>query len=224
MEKTEAELRKEFLKKHWIYYLMLEKDFLDIERYLTLDEDNFNAFSNEYIKQYQVICSEIDVVAKAYCKELNPIFNGENSNAYCKCIIDNVTDFSDRVISVKRENINVKPWENWSYTETTTEEGKRKIEANNPKWWRLYNKVKHERISIEDETGLPYYKLANQKNVLNALAGLFQLEMYYYRLLRQKLFTTEPDMPFPLSQIFEIENWGNRCQMISDIIFIEHDE
>ena len=60
--------RDEFLRRYWDYYLLLEKDFLDTERYLSIDAVNFNAFSNEYIKQYQTICSEIDVIAKSFCK------------------------------------------------------------------------------------------------------------------------------------------------------------
>ena len=66
--------------------MILEKDFLATERYLTIDPLNFGAFSNEYIKQYQAICSEIDVIAKSYCKELESSFNGKSINAYCRCI------------------------------------------------------------------------------------------------------------------------------------------
>ena len=38
--------RDEFLQRYWKYYLMLEKDFLETERYLTIDELNFQAFSS----------------------------------------------------------------------------------------------------------------------------------------------------------------------------------
>ena len=74
----------EFCKYHWEYYLVLEKDFLETERYISFDlGDNYlyddrettnignsMTFSNEYIKQYQTICSEIDVVMKSICNEL----------------------------------------------------------------------------------------------------------------------------------------------------------
>ena len=216
-------VRDEFLQRYWNYYLLLEKDFLDIEQYLTIDEVNFCAFSNEYIKQYQAICSEIDVISKSYCREIANRFNGSNINTYCKCIIDNNTDFSNRVIKLNNKNFKITPWKDWTYTEETQQNGNVKISANNPDWWQKYNKIKYCRTTINNETRLPYYKLANQKNVLNALAALFQLEMYYYRLLRQNHFTTEPDMPYPLSQIFQIENWGNRWQMIGADFAIELD-
>ena len=76
--------RDEFCKLHWSYYLVLEKDFLDTERYISfefgdnylydshqiIDYGNSNTFSNEFVKQYQAICSEIDVILKSICKEL----------------------------------------------------------------------------------------------------------------------------------------------------------
>ncbi len=214
--------RDEFLQRYWNYYLLLEKDFLETEQYLAIDELNFSAFSNEYIKQYQTICSEIDVIAKSFCKELYSRFNGSTINAYCRCIVDNNADYPNRIIKVHNKDFNLSPWKDWTYSVELQSNGNQKIVANNPDWWQKYNRIKHTRTTINNETGLPYYKLANQKNVLNALAALFQLEMYYYRLLRQNHFSQEPDMPYPLSLIFEIENWGNRCQMISDILFIDH--
>lgn len=200
--------RDEFLQRYWKYYLMLEKDFLETERYLTIDELNFQAFSNEYIKQYQAICSEIDVIAKSFCKQLDSTFSGNNIDAYCKVILDNNEDFSNRVVNVRNRNIRLVPWGNWHYSTETRENETFRIVAHNPDWWKKYNKIKHNRTTINTETQLPYYKLANQKNTLYSLAALFQLELYYYRLLHQVLFANEPDMP-PRSKLFEIENWNN---------------
>ena len=205
---TRINTRIEFIQRYWKYYLLLEQDFLSVERYLTIDNLNFGAFSNEYIKQYQAICSEIDVIAKSYCREIERPFSGSTINAYCKCIVDNKPDFASRVIKLTERTIQVVPWQGWTYT-TKIENGRTKIEAANPDWWQKYNKIKHSRTTINNETGLPYYKLASQKNVLYSLAALFQLEMYYYRLLHNTNFPSEPDMPSPPSNLFEIENWGN---------------
>ncbi len=79
--------REEFCSKLWSYYLMLEKDFLETERYVNFDLGKNNlynntnpinigdygnslAYSNEYVKQYLSICSEIDAVMKTICVEL----------------------------------------------------------------------------------------------------------------------------------------------------------
>ena len=60
--------RDEFCKYHWAYYLVLEKDFLQTERFISFDlgknylydkkgctnYGNSMCFSNEFIKQYQL--------------------------------------------------------------------------------------------------------------------------------------------------------------------------
>ena len=201
--------RNEFLQRYWKYYFMLEKDFLGTEQYLAIDELNFRAYSNEYIKQYQAICSEIDVVAKPYCKELNSNFKGNKIYAYCKCITDIYLDFANRRVNLQEREISIFPWKNWSYTTELQSNGKEKVISNNPDWWQTYNKIKHNRTTVSNEMQLPYYKLANQKNVLHSLAALFQLELYYFRTLQQTYFPTDTDMPDSPSKLFTIEDWGN---------------
>lgn len=209
MSESNITTRNEFQQRYWSYYIILEKDFLATERYLTIDSLNFNAFSNEYVKQYQAICSEIDVIAKSYCRELDSRFNGKSINTYCKCIVDNNSDFTSRTVMLKDSHLQLSPWKDWTYTMVLQRNGSTKPEADNPDWWNKYNKIKHNRTTTNSDTGLPNYKLANQENVLNALAALYQLELYYYRLLHQKHFRNDPDMPGPSSKIYEVENWGN---------------
>lgn len=38
--------RKELNQKHWRYYLMLEKRFIESMEYVELHQDNYNTFSN----------------------------------------------------------------------------------------------------------------------------------------------------------------------------------
>lgn len=218
MSEPNITTRNEFHQRYWLYYTILEDDFLTTERFIAIDKLNFDSFSNEYIKQYQTICSEIDVIAKSYCKELDFSFRGRSIPTYCKCIIDNSADFANHTINVKNKGLQIKPWENWSYTVESQEGSKGKITSQNPDWWQKYNKIKHDRTSVNNESGLPYYKSANQKNVLNALAGLFQLELHYYRLLQRKYFPCEPDMPGPDSKLYEIANWGNKWVMAGEYI------
>lgn len=213
----------EFIQRYWKYYLILEKNFLNAEPYLTIDELNFHAFSNEYLKQYQIICSEIDVIAKSYCRELDPTFRGKAINTYCKCVTDSISDFESRKIKLKDSHIEIVPWKDWTYTIETQTNGNVKIISNNPDWWKIYNKIKHTRTTINSETGLPYYKLANQRNVLYSLAALFQLELYYFRKLQRVHFPNDPDMPDPPSHLFEIENWGNRWTILGEGLAFTND-
>lgn len=214
--------RIEFLRRYWNYYILLEDDFLKTERYIAIDKLNFNAFSNEYIKQYQTICSEIDVIAKSYCKEMDNSFSGSTINYYCKCITDNVPDFSQRKVRLINCDIEIFPWKDWNYTLQTQPSGRQNTVVTNPDWWTKYNKLKHNRTTINNETHLPYYKLANQINVLNSLAALFQLEMYYFRTLHQKFFPHEPDVIDYESNLFRIEGWNYKWRMIGKDFAIQN--
>jgi len=53
----------------------------------------------------------------------------------------------------------LQPWINWG-------------DNKNPNWWTDYNKIKHHRHD--------YYKRAHLKNLLNSMAGLFVLLMFYH--------------------------------------------
>ncbi len=59
-----------------------------------------------------------------------------------------------------RYGLDILPWDNWQNNKT-------------PNWWRDYNLVKHNR----DE----HYNLANLKNTIASLAGLFLAVLYFYK-------------------------------------------
>lgn len=50
---------EDFVNQYWDYYLALEEEFIHTRNYLTVDKDNFKAFSTEYSKLLQTVCSEI---------------------------------------------------------------------------------------------------------------------------------------------------------------------
>lgn len=191
--------RDEFCKCHWEYYLVLEKDFLEIERYvafdlgdnflysgnLVTDKGNSECFSNEFIKQYQAICSEVDVILKSICKEMNP-----NS------IANDMEKYSDEVLNtwaaivqqkVKMKDIELQPFLNWTM----------QPQYKSPDWWTPYNKVKHNRLAN--------YKKANLKNTINALAGLYILEQYFVKYIGDR--DNVEDVPNDISKLFEMVNY-----------------
>ena len=195
----------EFIKNYWLHYLLLEKDFLATQRYLEIDEFNGRAYSNEYLKQYQSICSEIDVFCKEFCGILNSNSKADNIHKYCKSIIDYDCSFSDKKIYVKFWRKEIQPWLNWTYKINIDKNGIRKISSNPPKWWTIYNKVKHQRTTmLRSYSNIPFYKLANQENIVNALGALFMLETTCFAYLacqeKKKL-----SIPLPMSQLFESE-------------------
>ena len=46
-----------------------------------------------------------------------------------------------------------------------------------PNWWRIYNKIKHEKYFSDTATNEIYKRKANQKNVLYALSALYLLHI-----------------------------------------------
>lgn len=179
---------KEFFETYWRYYLLLEKDLLSTKRYIEIDEYNGKAYSTEYSKQYQAIGSEIDVFCKEFCKVIDTSFNGDKIQHYCKIITDNLVDFADTKIFVKGWCKGICPWEDWSYKIQTDKKGVQKVLTNkNPLWWTLYNKVKHQRTTkLVKYKNIPFYKYANQENVINALGALYILEMACLKLIAEK--------------------------------------
>lgn len=194
--------RNEFCKHHWEYYMVLERDFLEIERYVSFelgdnylyvgnthaDLGNSMTFSSEFIKQYQGICSEVDVIMKSICKELgNPAAN-DMEHGYTPTILQNWGEIKNQ--KVKLKDIELQPFLNWEQAPN----------YKSPDWWTPYNKVKHERIVN--------YKKANLKNVVNALAGLYILENYLVKYIGDR--DNDMDVPNDISYIFEMVDYTTR--------------
>lgn len=197
--------RDEFCKYHWEYYLVLEKDFLQTERFIAFDlgknylynknvctnYGNSMCFSNEFIKQYQSICSEIDVILKTMCKEINNNSKAKKIKEYTNEVLKKWPRITNQKVGMK--DIELQPFMNWSL-----------LPYNSPDWWTPYNKVKHKRVTN--------YKKANLKNVLNSLAALYILEQYLVKYIgdRDKVY----DVPNDISQLFEMVNYKTRRTVI----------
>lgn len=154
--------RHEFNNKIWDYYLVLERDFFDVERYVSVSNDNFNTHSNEFAKQLMTICAEIDVVCKAACGH-NGVSNAKNITDYANTLLTRWNDFTTSSVTLVNDPLFlIEPWKGWSA-------------GNRPDWWEAYIDIKHHRIE-----GNNIVK-ANMGNVINALAALHILETYLYR-------------------------------------------
>jgi len=78
----------------------------------------------------------------------------------------------------------LQPFRNWSNRTT----------YKSPDWWGPYNEVKHDRINN--------LKKANLKNVVNALAGLYVLEMYLVKYIGNG--DNDYDVPNDISRLFKM--------------------
>ena len=144
---------------YWQYFLAIEADFAATARYVEICQDNFKTYSVEYAKLLLASASEIDVLCKLLCKKLDPDAKRCNINDYRACIAAWTQLHTEKVL-VRRYNIELKPWGNWS-------------ENSNPKWWSSYTNVKHHRDQ--------YYSEANLENCLNSIAALFALSFTFTR-------------------------------------------
>lgn len=146
---------------HWQHFLSLEKDFVKTLEYVDLDQINELTFSIAYTKLLLAICSEVDVVAKIFCKNIYDLSKASKIDQYRKEITAAYPNFHTVETKIPRYSQTIHPWSSWSGN-------------TNPAWWRNHNKVKHERDLN--------YQLANQKNVTEALTGLFCILLYVYQL------------------------------------------
>ena len=211
-----------FTDIYWAHYISLEREFVSTLHFVPIDPINSNTFSEAYSKLILGIGSEVDVVLKEYCKMLQPAFSGETIDHYRVLISTTKPDFCTQDVLILKNGRKVKPWLSWNGS--VVEAGH---VINNPHWWKIYNKVKHERteigtIALETKE---YYKFATQDYTLLALAGLYQVLIYIY----YELATAEGKQavtPLPGSRIFELTGhiW-NANQFYRDIaVYVENGE
>ena len=149
---------------HWNYFLSLDSDLKKLSRYIEFDLSNYQTYSVELARIYLAASSECDVIFKLLCNKLNPSFEGENINHYRNLICQRLPELSKEMVFIARYHLAFQPFKEWSQAEY----------EGNPPWWKMHNKVKHNR----DE----YFKEANLLNALNSVAGLFVLYFFYKKL------------------------------------------
>lgn len=198
--------QQDFIHNFWTYYLTLEEDFINTLRYVELDESNYSTYSVEYVKQYQTICSELDVLCKTLCKLIDTRSTPKNMYDYTTIILQSFQDILEKEVLTKKR-LHLIPWGDWKIDSKDSSYA-------SPAWWKNYNDVKHNR-AITDESGDSYYKRANLENVLNSLAGLFVLEMYAYKKISEEE-GQKVTIPIPKSQLFELVGWENKFFVSAD--------
>lgn len=143
----------------WQYYITFEEDVDRLFRYIEPTTDNYKVYSVELTRLYLAICSEIDVIFKAYCNLLANDRKPKNIKQYAEIILNADTSVCSEEVKFYKYNYIFTPFAEWTPT-------------NSPLWWKQHNDVKHDR----DKN----YKQANLENVLDALSGLYLLNLLYY--------------------------------------------
>lgn len=197
-----GEKLNQFIKSYWNYYLELERQLDSTKRYIEFDKHNFNTYSIEYLKLLQATCSEIEVVGKEISSEIGLDYK----DAYIQKIGYNVQQIFPDLDSktVRIGDCVLTPWEKFKCEKYTDKQKRVRYgfskNMSSPKWWTAYNKTKHERTSTfeKDKTN---YARANLGNIINAMGGLFILEMLFMEHLADgEAFSYEQSKLFELAQ------------------------
>ena len=146
---------------YWQYFVALESDLEATTRYVECCEENYNTYSVAYAQIILSAGSEVDVVSKLLCNKVQPTSKAKNINHYRKILHSEYKLLHDMEILIPRYELDFTPWKSW-------------VSDKNPDWWKLYNKIKHQRHD--------FYKEANLKNALLSVSGLFCLVLYYYHV------------------------------------------
>jgi len=157
---------------YWQHFLALEADFASTARYVEFSRQNFVTFSIEYAKLLLATGSEVDVLCKLICKNVDSTAKRDNIDDYRRCLTAH-TQISKEEVLIRRYKLTFNPWAAWTH-------------GTNPTWWRSYNNVKHQR-----DTSFPE---ANLENCANAISGLFAVVLYCHKAEK----STEALEPYPV--------------------------
>lgn len=151
---------------------------------------NNKAYSIEYLKLFQAVCSEIDVLGKELAEVVFPGFvvdKNTNIKQWGYAIQQIYPDLKNELILFHGSMIQ-QPFKDWEYEENITidKDGNsrrnlRKKKDKAMQWWSDYNTVKHRRVGLVK--GTKNYKLSNQKNLVLAFSALYILESKFIELL-----------------------------------------
>lgn len=164
---------------------MLEEEFLSTLNYVELVTDNFSTISLKYINLLLSVGAEIDNFFKATCN----LTGRKTIVDYINPVLNKYPNITSQSVLIKTHSINISPYFGWNST----------APSQSLVFWSKYNNVKHDRICN--------YSMASLESVVNALAGLFILEMYMYNNIYLADTTTLQNIPEEESNLFILENW-----------------
>ncbi|MFE6078257.1 hypothetical protein ACFVQB_27760 [Paenibacillus sp. NPDC057886] len=177
----------------WPIYKKLESEFMEISYYISIDKRQLKTYSIKIADLILRTVSECENISKELCKkekvkykdkkgkirshvnfheyisELDRIYDLKSKHV--SCIFENLKEntFDSKHMPFRRETIKIKGQEKEIW-----------------KWYHSYNLIKHDRIK--------YFKEANIENLINGLAALFLLNLYY----QDKNFHIEDEYDYEL--------------------------
>lgn len=172
--------KKDFIRNYWRNYIYLEQRFLATQNFVSIEKENNDTFSVEYLSLFILLCNEIDSISTEFCNLIEKQQKYRNIGQKVDIIKEDYPNFLNCKVITKEqfEDYNFVPFA--KFTETSAE------------WWKNYTCVKHYRSQNDEKTEKPNYYKANLKNVFTALSALYLLSCLYYKKLNGDCSDLEP--------------------------------
>ena len=183
---------------------MLESDCLQIRRYVSFREGNFNTCSDEIIRQLISVGAEIDHILKEICSVQS---DEGNMKIYKNWLLENIGQnyLNNITLNIQESQIMLKPFSPIRNKDSRIE------------WWSAYNSVKHNRWAN--------YEKGSLYNLLHAMAALYFLECFQIKKIADKYSDDENllvfDVPPNSSKMLSLLNFKTRFNVTADGLFFE---
>ena len=189
MNENEKKL-DDFVDSYWNYFLELENEFASTQKYVAFDMRNKNTYSIEFLKLFQAVCSELDVLGKEILLHFEPDFKIKGTTGIMHWGYGITRYMRDSLSAAVcfNEKTTLKPWDKFACVQFQDKNNATRYKLDEkcetPTWWSDYNKVKHSRTT-STEDGRVNYQRANFGNLVQAFAALYVLEIFYADVLRE---------------------------------------
>lgn len=181
----------DFIDSYWNYFLELENEFASTQKYVAFDMCNKDTYSIEFLKLYQAVCSELDVLGKEILLYFEPDFKMKGTTGIMHWgygITQYMRDSLSATVCFNGKT-KLKPWDKFACVKYQDVNNATRYKLDDkcatPTWWSDYNKVKHSRTSSTND-GRINYQRANFGNLVQAFAALYILEVFYAEVLEKK--------------------------------------
>lgn len=162
-------MNSEEFMRHWNYYLMLEEDLKNTQRYVEHCEDNCSTYSNEFAKIILLTCSEIEVILKKFGTIYVPTKALGNMKEYKENMLKSQPYIVKATTYIPYFS-GCCPFEGW--------------ESARLSWWDDYTSIKHNRTAN--------FSKATLWNSIETLSALLVLLNYLKHELED--FLTNPEI------------------------------
>lgn len=192
----------------WPIYKQIEKEFKELSFFITIDRRQLKTYSIKIADLILRTVSEIENISKELCKREGIKFKDKNGKLKKVIYLNEYIDYLNKIFNLKDKLVSF----NFENVDKNTFDVKhdpfRKIKrVINGKeievwtWYKAYNQIKHDRVKN--------FKEANIQNLIDGLAGLFLLNVYY----KNEVFYIKDD--------YNVEQIINQISSFSDVFSVD---